>query len=122
MPRIMLAGRLSHNVRSSVSFFTIGAAVAFRRLFGRKLVPEWPSDMEIVNLFWREQFNRALRFPDIQEGRDYFDSLQTYTDETFAVERTPSGPDCPPGDWIAPSGLQSPVTLLRKRPLVAALC
>jgi acetyl esterase/lipase len=112
MPRIVLAGRVPHIVRSSASFYTIAAAVALRRLFGRKLAPDWPRDMEIVNLFWREQFNRALRFSDIHEGRAYFDSLQTYTDETFAVERTPSGSDCPPGDWMTARRLQSPVTLL----------
>ena len=108
MPRIVLAGRLPHIVRSSASFYTIAAAVSLRRLFGRKLAPDWPRDMEIVNLFWREQFNRALRFPDIREGRAYFDSLQTYTDETFAVERTPSGSDCPPGIGLQPAGCNRP--------------
>jgi acetyl esterase/lipase len=112
MPRIVLAGRLRHRVRSAASFYSIAAAVSFRRLFGRKLAADWPRDMEIINLFWREQFNRAMRFPDIEEGRAYFDSLQTYTDETFAVERTPAGPGCPAGDWITPRNLQSPVTLL----------
>ena len=112
MPRVVLAGRLRHRVRSAVSFYSIAAAVSFRRFLGRKLLAEWPRDMEIITLFWREQFKRAMSFPDIEEGRAYFDSLQTFTDETFAVERIPAAPDCPPGDWITPSDLHSPVTLL----------
>lgn len=112
MPRIVLAGRLRHRVRSAVSFYSIAAAVSFRRLLGRKLAADWPRDMEIINLFWREQFKRAMRFSSIEQGRAYFDSLQTYTDETFAIERTPAGPGCPAGDWITPRDLHSPVTLL----------
>ncbi len=112
MPRIVFAGRWSHIVRSSISLYSIGAAVTWRRLLGRKLVPEWPRDMEISNLFWREQFRRALRFSDIREGRAYFDSLKTYTDETFAVRRVPSDPGCPRGDWFEPERVQSSATLL----------
>ena len=68
MPRIVLAGRVSHIVRSSVSFYTIGAVVVLRRLFGRKLVPEWPRDMEIVNLFLARAVQQGITFSRYSRG------------------------------------------------------
>ena len=103
MPRIVLAGRLRHRVRSAVSFYSIAAAVSFRRLLGRKLAADWPRDMEIINLFWREQFKRAMRFSSIEQGRAYFDSLQTYTDETFAVSAPRLAPAARPEIGLHPA-------------------
>jgi len=82
-----------------------------RSLFG-PLAPRWPLDFEIGNLFWRGQFNRAFAMADMVEARLCFDSLQTVNDEEYDVTCTPSSPDAPKGNWIAPREPRPKLTLL----------
>ncbi|MBV1885793.1 MAG: alpha/beta hydrolase, partial [Parvibaculaceae bacterium] len=38
----------------------------------------------------------------MNEGRAYFDSLLTETDEVYAVDQLPTKPDEPKGHWVQP--------------------
>ena len=112
MPRFVSQGSFRHIARSWVSLVWIGAFVTMRRLAGRPQVPQWPRDMEISNRFWRGQFSHALAKRDMREGRAYFDSLQTYADETYAVTKIPSKPGEPKGDWFIPRDVKTQTTML----------
>src|SRR5262249_47266762 len=89
-----------------------------RRSLRGPLAPGWPLDFEIGNLFWRSQFDRAFAMADIREGRVYFDSLQTWTDEVYDVERSTLSPGAPKGDWVAaPTDLGRHAALSARRRL-----
>ncbi len=112
MPRIVTQGKLSHKLSSYLSLYRIAFGVIFRRFLGRPLVKEWSRDSEIGVLFWREKFIRALSFDDLNEGRAYFDSLLTETDDIYETESIPSQPGEPTGHWIIPRHLKRSATML----------
>ena len=112
MPVMISQGKLSHRLRSWRALLRVVFTVAIRRKLGRSLCPAWTRDTEIGVLYWRGQFNHAFALPDIKEGRAYFDSLLTFTDEVFDVERRPTPPGAPRGLWHLPKIRQRDVTLL----------
>lgn len=112
MSKIVTAGHFKYKIRSWLSLLRISAGVLLRRITGKSLVASWSVSFEIGVLFWREQFNRALAMSDIVEGRLYFDSLQTYTDEIFTVVRKKIDTETVIGEWIAPAKLSDDVTVL----------
>jgi epsilon-lactone hydrolase len=102
MARFVFKGRMRHAARSFMLLMGIGTRVTLQRMAGIALVPQWTRDMEIGNLFWRGQFERALAMNDINEGRAYFDSLQTYAHKPQTTQCEPSRPGEPRGDWFLP--------------------
>jgi monoterpene epsilon-lactone hydrolase len=112
MPKTVSQGRPGHVFRSWSVLLGVSMSTFLRRLFHGPLAPGWSANFEIGNLFWREQFNHAFAMSDIQEARRYFDSLMTWTDEVFEVDRTASSSGAPVGDWITPPTLTSGATLL----------
>lgn len=112
MPKIVTKGKVSHIARSWFALNKIAIKVYASRLIGKPLVQEWSADFEIGTLFWRHQFNHAFKLQNIAEGRAYFDSLQTYTGETFAVDQKPTGSPEPKGTWLTPDGLNTNAVLL----------
>lgn len=112
MSQIVHHGRLRYIVWSWASLIAISTKVGLRRIIGKPLEREWSFGLEVGNLFWRRQFMRAMAMPDLDDGRAYFDSLQTYTDEVFEVECSASTGCDPKGNWITPRALHSKTTLL----------
>ena len=112
MSKIVLAGPFRYIARSYASIMATSLRVLARRMFRGPLAPGWRLDFEIGNEFWREQFTRAFAMPDIREGRIYFDSLQTGTDEVYEVERSPAPPGAPKGAWIIPRRKLTDATIL----------
>lgn len=111
MGKIKLQGKMRHQIRSVLAISGISIAVIWRRLWRRPLCSDWSIDFEIGILFVRHQFNRAFRFPDIREGRAYFDSLIPSTGEEFNVRSSLSGPNEPAGEWHVAQGLaKAPAT------------
>jgi epsilon-lactone hydrolase len=95
---------------------SIGTKTTFRHGFGRKLVASWTRDFEIGNLFWRHQFNRAFAFSDINEGRAYFDSLQTWIDEAHPVKIEPVALECDRLKWKPMASTESVSHTLKQEP------
>ena len=112
MPKTLLQGRLSHQLRSLSALIGTIARVLARRSMGRPLVPEWTVAFEIGTLFFRHQFHHALALPRITDSRAYFDSLYTVVEPHQRVDVRPSKQGEPPGDWFVPQGHNSPLTLL----------
>ena len=112
MSKIILAGPFRYIARSYASLISLSLRVLVRRALRGPLAPGWRLDFEIGNEFWREQFTRAFAMPDIREGRLYFDSLQTGTDEVYEVERSPAPPEAPKGVWIVPRRQLTEATIL----------
>ena len=112
MPKTLLRGRLSHQLRSLAVLFATSVSVLARRLVGRPLVPQWTTAFEIGTLFFRYQFNHALALPSIAQGRAYFDSLYTVVLAKPQVDVRSSQAGEPAGDWFIPYGHVSELTLL----------
>jgi epsilon-lactone hydrolase len=112
MARIKLQGSPRHIALSTFTLVRISIVVALRRMFGKPLVPQWPFAYEVSNLFWRFQFNHAFSLPSIAEGRAYFDSLQTLTDDVYGVDRLASKAGEPKGHWFIPRASSPPTTML----------
>ena len=112
MPKTILQGRPSHQLRSLAALLDTTLDVLARRAMGKPLVAQWSVTFEIGTLFFRRQFDYALALADIDEGRSYFDSLYTVVDADPPVEVRANGPDAPRGDWFIPIGHQSPHTML----------
>lgn len=112
MPKTILQGRLSHQLRSLATLLGTTAAVLAHRCIGRPLVPQWSVAFEIGTLFFRRQFIHALALPDIADSRAYFDSLYTVVVANPQVDVHPSTAGQPRGDWFIPRGHDSPLTLL----------
>jgi monoterpene epsilon-lactone hydrolase len=112
MPRTLSHGPFRYVTRSWASMVWISVSTILRRSLHGPLAPGWPLDFEIGNLFWRSQFDRAFAMADIREARVYFDSLQTWTDEIYDVERSTLPPGDPKGDWVSPLAPTSDATLL----------
>lgn len=85
MAKVIFQGALKHRIKSYIAIVKISMSVVGRRLIGKPIAKDWSVMFEIGALFWRHQFDHAFASPNFQDGRDYFDSLITSTDETFAV-------------------------------------
>ncbi|MEL6793903.1 MAG: alpha/beta hydrolase fold domain-containing protein, partial [Pseudomonadota bacterium] len=112
MPRTVTTGPLGHRIASWAMMIGCSFAALYARATGRPINKAWPLDFEIGVRFWRRQFTRALNARDMAEGRAIFDSLQTYTDEVYAVRREPVKTFEVTGDWIKPRALKTDATLL----------
>jgi epsilon-lactone hydrolase len=112
MPRIVFSGPRRYILRSLASLLKISTSAFVRRLVGRAIASDWPLDFEIGNLFWREQFRQAMSMTNMAEARVYFDSLQTYTDETFNVKRRVTESGKPKGSWITPDIIKTDAVIL----------
>lgn len=112
MPQIIFQGKLKHSLSSFWKLNLIAINVYWRRLRSRPIVANWSANTEIGNLFWRHQFTKAMAMPDIADGRAYFDSLMTYTDEKFDVLRKPNAEHAPRGDWHIPKAETRNATML----------
>lgn len=112
MPKTLLQGRPSHQLRSLATLLSTMTAVLARRCIGRPLVPQWSATFEIGTLFFRRQFIHALALLDMAESRAYFDSLYTVVVANPDVEQRPSAAGEPRGDWFIPREQSSPLTLL----------
>ena len=112
MPKTILQGRPSHQLRSLATLLGTTAAVLARRCIGRPMVPQWSAAFEIGTLFFRRQFIHALALPDIADSRAYFDSLYTVVVANPDVDQRPSAAGEPRGDWFIPRGHSSTLTLL----------
>jgi hypothetical protein len=112
VPKTLSKGPFRYVARSWASLVWISLSTILRRSLRGPLAPGWPLDFEIGNLFCRSQFDRAFAMADISESRVYFDSLQTWTDEVYEVERNTPPPGAPKGDWVSLPELTSDATLL----------
>lgn len=108
MPRTVTEGPLKHRIASWRVMAEVSFAAIAARIARRPINPVWPLDFEIGVRFWRRQFTRALNAKTMTEGRMIFDSLQTYTDEDYAVRRRPGAS----GEWIEPERRLTDATLL----------
>ncbi len=112
MPKTIIQGRLSHKLRSTYHLYHTIAGVFLRRCLGRPLDPAWPIVFEIGTLFWRRQFNYAMRLQNIEEAREYMDSFYSVLDNVDDVTIQPSSATEPLGDWFIPSSSTSSATML----------
>ena len=112
MPRIVHTGSFKYRLKSWQSLIAISLGVLLRRQKGKPLVKSWSAEFEIGVLFWREQFNRALAMPKISDGREYFDSLQTYTNEKYDVQRSAVSVGGVKGNWVSPDKITDDITIL----------
>lgn len=110
MAQIVFEGRTRDRLHSMFALMGVSTKAVLSRIIGRSPLRDWPVSMEIGNLFWRHQFRVALaRMEGDPDGaRAYFDSLQTYTDEVFEVERSPA----PHGEWLTPKSAKPGRVLL----------
>lgn len=96
-----------------VSFFALnGIAIATfaRHLLGKRMAPDWDVPFEIGVRFWRHQFTKAMQHQDIAEGRAILDSLQTETDDIYAVDVAKT--DTPNGRWYHPESAEGDAVVL----------
>lgn len=110
MPRIVFHGPFRHRVSSFAALNRIAIATYLRRMMGRKIEPSWSVDQEIGARFWRRQFTKAMSGLDRADGRDILDSLQTETDDVYAVTERPQ--TIPRGIWYQPNVRKSSATVL----------
>lgn len=101
MGKIRFSGPPRYRLNSFLALNGIAIATFARHMMGRALNPAWSAEIEIGIRFWRHQFTKALSHPDISEGRKIFDSLQTETNDTYAV--TTQACAAPRGHWHQPA-------------------
>lgn len=111
MIKLRLQGPWPYRIRSLLILYWTIAGVMWRAMTARRLVPQWPLSFEIGTVFYRRQFNYAFTLPDIQQGRLYFDSLQTYTVDAL-VKVQVQEVDAPLGHWFIPEGARSDAKML----------
>jgi len=110
MPRFAFHGPYRHRISSFLALNRIAIATYLRRLAGHRIAPDWTADQEIGVMFWRRQFTKAMRHPDRDTGRAILDSLQTETDDIYAVTSRPN--TAPIGDWHIPNRRVGTATIL----------
>ena len=82
--KTIIQGRLSTGCAVFTTSITI-AGVFLRRCLGHPLDPHGLSWFEIGTLFWRRQFNYAMRLQNIEEAREYMDSFYSVLDNVDDV-------------------------------------
>lgn len=110
MTKLRFAGPLSMRLSSLLALNMIGLATHVRHAFGWRMEPTWDASFETGVRFWRRQFTRAMRRPDMAAGRQILDSLQTETDDIYSVSVTKC--DHPAGHWYVPETCATSATLL----------
>ncbi|MGB0852490.1 MAG: alpha/beta hydrolase [Pikeienuella sp.] len=110
MAKIRFLGPLPARISSFLSLNRIAVQTYWARARGRHIADDWSAEMEIGIRFWRHQFTKAMSQNDMKKGREIFDSLQTETNDVYAVEVEP----CPaqPGTWYRPHAADSHATIL----------
>ena len=100
MTKIRFSGPFTMRFSSFLALNRCAVETYARRALGQRLEPSWSADIEIGIRFWRHQFTKAMQQPDITKGREIYDSLQTETDDNYAV----SVDECasPRGRWYRP--------------------
>lgn len=109
MTKFHFHGPWRTRLASLLALAGIGLATQARHAAGRRLAPDWDADFETGLRFWRHQFTRALAQPDMNVGRQIFDSLITETDDVYDVEVVAS--ENPKGRWHIPKTILSEATL-----------
>jgi acetyl esterase/lipase len=112
MSKTITQGPFRYAARSWATLLGLSLATVVARRWRGPLAPGWPLDFEIGVRFWRAQFRRAFAMSDIADARRYFDSLQTWTDEVFDVERRAPPSMAPKGQWVIPGTPKSRAILL----------
>ncbi len=112
MSRVIHSGHLSYRIENTALLCWYSAVVGLRRLFGRKLDPDWNWRFETGVRFWRRHMNRALAFEDMREGRAFFDSIMLLGDDVPAVSVEPFSGAGVRGDRILPDAQVGGVSLL----------
>jgi acetyl esterase/lipase len=110
MANIVFSGPVKHRIRSFFTLNRIAIGVYARHLVGRKIAPDWDTNMEIGIRYWRHQFTVAMNHPDIKTGRAIYDSLQVLPDDVYEVNT--QAQDDPGGRWYTPETVKTDVTLL----------
>lgn len=110
MGNIKFDGPWATRVSSFLALNKIAIGTYAKHAIGKKLDPRWNADMEIGVRFWRHQFTKAMTHPDIVKGREIFESLQTETDDTYAV--TVKNSEDAKGSWYLPDAPKTGLTLL----------
>lgn len=110
MSKLRFSGPLSVRLSSFLSLNKIAIATYFKHALGQRMDPSWSAEMEIGIRFWRQQFTKAMQHENINKGREIFDSLQTETDDIYAVSVEKS--TTPSGAWYRPASVQSAATVL----------
>jgi epsilon-lactone hydrolase len=110
MAKIKFSGPVLMRVSSFAILSAIAISTFARQAFGRRMEPSWNAAQEIGIRFVRRQFTRAMAQPDMAKGRQMFDSLQTETDDTYAVGVKDS--TVIKGQWHIPKTPKSRATLL----------
>jgi acetyl esterase/lipase len=100
MPHLKFAGPVKDRVSSFLTLNRIAIGVYARHAIGRRIAPDWDANMEIGILFCRHQFTKAMTMRDPSRMRSLFDSLQTETDDVYAVTAEPNAH--PKGTWFYP--------------------
>ncbi len=110
MSRLRFTGPFHLRLRSFLTLNQISIQTYARHLFGKQIAPDWDALTEIGIRFWRHQFTVAMQSGDMVWGRKLFDSLQTETDEVYAVTSTSCPSPC--GTWHRPTLHTSSATIL----------
>lgn len=110
MAKLRFHGPFSARARSFWRINRIALATYARHAIGRKMAPDWDANFEIGIRFWRQQHLAAITASDMAEGRVLYDSLQTETDDIYAVSSTPC--EAPKGDWHVPHDRQGDTIIL----------
>ncbi len=100
MPKLKFAGPMRLRIRSFLAINRIALATYARHALGRRMAPDWDAHLEIGIRFWRHQHTAAMNASDMVVGRQIYDSLQTATDDHYAV--TTRDCDDPTGTWYDP--------------------
>ena len=110
MSKIKFSGPFSMRLASFLAINKIAISTYARHAIGRLLEPSWNAHFEIGIRFWRHQFTKAMAMDDMDKGRALFDSLQTETEDVYAVTRTSR--EGQTGMWHVPDTVKSTATLL----------
>ena len=110
MAHVKFSGPRRLSLASFMTLNGIAMSVMARHMTGRKIAPDWDWQTEIGIRFWRHQFTKAMNHPDIKKGRAIYDSLQTETDDIYAVKTHDC--DAPRGRWFIPDEIAGDTVLL----------
>ncbi len=100
MPKIRFSESFLKRLTSFWRLNKIAIQTYGRHALGQKIVPDWDANTEIGIRFWRHQFTKAMQHYDIKIGRQIFNSVQTETDDQYAVPSQTCN-TCP-GIWYRP--------------------
>jgi monoterpene epsilon-lactone hydrolase len=73
--RLKLSGRMGFRLRALMTLLWSGLVVAVRRIIRGPRLPSWGLVFEASTHFLKASYRALYRFEDIQEGREFLDSL-----------------------------------------------